>query len=132
MNTIKFRAWSHKNTVMRLFDNCKDGIEYVCGTFMVSSGWDSDKSPVYEDPGDWLIMQYTGLKDKNGVEIYEGDLLEESPGHLFEVVWGHVHARCGFTLQWRTKSIQYPEWNRGTKMEVIGNIHENPELLEGK
>ena len=69
------------------------------------------------------IMQYTGLKDKNGKEIYEGDILEDVRGNYhkvifengsFKVVWPHINYTLG--------SVK-------SKLEIIGNIHENPELL---
>jgi len=98
------------------------------GTHIV---WQESREDVWTietvDPA--TVGQFTGLKDKNGREIYEGDILEEYPGYYFEVVWSNEWAK--FKLQWRTKGYQYPEWNRGVEMVVIGNIHDNPELLEG-
>ncbi len=71
-------------------------------------------------------MQFTGLTDKNGKEIYEGDILSEN-GYLFTVVYDTNWAK--FRLQHDKKAIQYPEWNRGIEMEIIGNIFETPELI---
>ena len=70
------------------------------------------------------LVQFTGLLDKNGVEIFDGDILEELKGYHFEVLWDEKNA--GFKLNWITKAYQYPEWNRGVLMNVIRNIHEVP------
>lgn len=66
-------------------------------------------------------MQFVGLTDTNGVEIYEGDIMEENGGAKFEVTWDSKWAK--FKLK-SIGNIQYPEWNRGAKMAVIGNIFE--------
>ena len=65
------------------------------------------------------IMQYTGLKDKNGKEIYEGDILEVYGGECINYLVESLY------------SIFYDRINTELEYEIIGNIHENPELLKG-
>ena len=60
-----------------------------------------------------------------GKKIFEGDILSEN-GYLFVVVWNQPWAE--FRLQ--HDGYKYPEWNRGVQMEIVGNIHDNPELLK--
>lgn len=111
---IKFRAWD-------LYDVTPKMITPNNGDFI---GWHA--------PFNWnacyKVMQYTGLKDKNGVEIYEGDIIGRDR-YINKVI---VHDGLGFY----TYSVCNPE--RLFKLErdsiteydeVIGNIYENPELL---
>lgn len=121
MRKIKFRAWDVNNktwTFVTLGD-------LICGACTN----DGDK-PLSGNPQIW--EQSTGLKDKNGKEIYEGDIVKvEGDSEIYRVEW----IRSGFGLEPRYNSPRYPILGNvelHKKIKVIGNIHENPELLEEK
>ena len=121
MREIKFRAWNEKDEKM-----------YYNGYFTIDNSepswlFESDKVSFHSHFG--TIMQFTGLKDKNGKEIYEGDVLEIN-GIIGEVVFDNDEASFRFETN---KDISY--WNKDwtqrlLRTEVLGNKFENPELLK--
>lgn len=76
------------------------------------------------------VGQYTGLKDCDGVEIYEGDVIQMSHFHTspYVVVWHESDFGCGWKKQRRDSLTDLGA--ECCVMKVIGNIHQNPELLK--
>ena len=78
------------------------------------------------------IMQYTGLKDKNGKEIYEGDIVGYGDNYPCEVKYNSECCQYDFIEYGNDRGIRYHDAQSYTvPWEVIGNIYENPELVNG-
>ena len=124
MRVIKFRGFNRKNGVWLYgFYLTNRGAHFVCpDEFADGKSWDD-----YEiDPE--TRGEYMGQKDKNGREIYEGDVVATVVNgcrYVQEVVWSD--ATTGFSFRGHGCG---PMFHKPSCMEVIGNIHDNPELLE--
>ena len=135
MREIKFRAWDKEVGVMRNDDE-------VCRASAVSFSYQRTRE-------DWVLMQSTGLKDKNGVLIYEGDVVAtcwhtKSEEHNcpaihnpYQVEWNGwtyilTPTNWGRELHNKVRFIQdfWVENTTDEQIEVIGNIYENPTLIE--
>lgn len=135
MREIKFRCWDKDEEVM--FKQADIGsIDFSYKQINIENDQYSYLES-YDKDGSFKLMQYTGLKDKNGVEIYEGDIAKESRKRVknqrhFVVVWNNDIGSYTFKPLDKTET-SYPCFNIGTikSLEVIGNIYENPELLKG-
>ncbi|EGO8804145.1 YopX family protein [Enterococcus faecalis] len=137
----KFRAWDKRSKEMWKVSTLHIEDEYV----------DLFKKNIYENPlndpwakfGDVILMQSTGLKDKNGVEIFEGDILkiievtnEGISEYITDVIWED----CSFVF--KSDGVDYYDSFLGSfsgdpnktyplfELLVIGNVWDNPELLE--
>ncbi len=129
MREIKFRAWDTKENKMDVPRGLVVSIG-LDGMVCVEMDDDGGKSGLWEHElpeyrTRFELMQYTGLKDKNGKEIYEGDVVGDSGCHYEVEFEGGM-----FQLAHSTPLIEwiYARKRQGIETEIIGNIYENPEL----
>ena len=134
---LKFRAWCittnqmlnsvgfHPNIIQK-HDDYKDGED---GQYTISPEFDNYK-----------LMQFTGLKDKNGVDIYEGDIVNQFDLNVRRPViyingsFGYYDSDSKFKEFVSFAQNHWYEWNNGQSnhIEIIGNIYQHPTLLTPK
>lgn len=117
---IKFRVW----------DKNREKFHYDISEVIRNNTYANPKMDnVFNDYSSFIIEQFTGLLDKNGKEIYEGDILQKN---------GEDKYLCKFVIQPYGSAFRFEnivkKWDFGgyinEHLMIIGNIHENPELLD--
>jgi len=123
MRQIKFRAWNKEEKIMSepfTLWGITDGFIRF-----------DEERLIFGFEDDVEVMQYTSLKDKNGKEIYEGDILLSPFKNHYLVEWDKEAVRFAFIGYGKILvKGHYPVWQFIKAYEVIGNIYENPELLK--
>jgi hypothetical protein len=141
MREIKFRAWDLKTKKMHTVENIN-----FCGRKTVTVQYNPVKKICLDSA---ILMQYTGAKDKNGVEIYEGDIIHWDPVHPIESytpTYAKTKPLNDYIIQWNDARCEF--WAEPSELghaysnisqadlsmnwKVIGNIYENPELVSNE
>lgn len=124
----KYRAWD--STKKEMF---KDTFAITeSGQVVVVEQESVANSPDYVFVEHLVIMQSTGLVDKNGKEIFEGDIVKMSKDVYSEPTYYEVVRHRGGAYRLESKQHGCELWLRHTDCKIVGNIYENPELLEDK
>lgn len=125
MREIKFRIWDKENKKMIHNSGSSTGDFWYPWGFQMRSKYNDENS----HSSDCEMMQYTGLKDKNGKEIYEGDVLKVEHYNC-EIIWHHgAYYYKDSKNKWSTQIYYCTGVCHPSECEVIGNIYQNPKLL---
>lgn len=130
MRTIKFRAWDTKYKWM----DEPDGYDlYLTNSGLVDVSeqgcWDRYLDRNWHEDKRYVLMQYTDLKDKNGKEIYEGDLVRNND-LTWEIYWGGGCYKMA--EEGRRSDNDHLFIEEAQYSEVIGNKYENPDHVKGQ
>lgn len=134
MREIKFRAWNKRDKLMEYLDYLNLSKAQFCGNWNVAPPEDLFDVATVKGSlllfSDVTLMQYTGMRDKKNVEIFEGDIVKIPHYHDKRTyINGFVKFKDGSFL------VDYVDMEgiiscHKDNIEVIGNIYENPELLK--
>lgn len=123
MREIKFRAWN--GAEQKMHGNV--GISPHTQEYHVFDKYGAIHDAYGSMP---VLMQFTGLKDRNGKEVYEGDILKMGEATAKVVFWGKP-PEFGLDF-YHNEDAWCEDWNLSddsTRMEIVGNVYEHPELL---
>lgn len=119
MREFKFKVWDKRGKQMY---TASDIFSYGVG---VTEAIDEDGGNIlYEE---YELLQFIGLKDTNGKEICEGDILLVNGGEKGFEYTGDVYFKGG---SFHCRNSSTPDWGDMSNYEIIGNIYENPELIK--
>lgn len=130
MTTLKFRAWDKKCNKM-----FKDTFAITeSGQVIIVEQESVFDTPDYVFTDDLIIMQSTGLVDKNNKEIFDGDVLLTYDDELVKVYWDDILG--SWYIAFPCEAVELNEvadiQSNRSICAIVGNIYENPELLEGE
>lgn len=131
MRDIKFRVWDKEDRKMAIVHQ----INWENGTITINASWHN-----FRDIEKYKLMQYTGFKDRNGEEIYEGDIVETEVMMFIErvvvrktrlYIVGRDSEDPHLWLKGEDYGYEGEELISPDDIAVVGNIYENSELLQG-
>ncbi len=136
---IKFRAWDELARKMAVigFHVIGEVTMFNMIDMYIQETRDSKTESTLARLGDFILEQFTGFQDVNDVDLYEGDRVKVIGKKVIgEIIWSDLYA--GFALRFQNKynTQRVQHWKKSFRWlmnhgcEIIGNIHENPELLE--
>lgn len=128
---FKFRVWDKQNECYAYSNNSDVDLLYIetDGNLTYGVYSNDDENMSYIPESEVIIEQCTGLKDRNSRLIYEGDIVKLSSDRevVCPVVWDTEET--GFCVKYKKELYRFNTYKKHHLIEVIGNIHENKELL---
>lgn len=134
---IKFRAWIKKGCESKMGEVTSINLDEGYINYIVCNEQNEIEIIGLAYLDEYILLQYTGLKDKNGKEIYEGDILKYNfpydgkLKHTSPVTYLETQASFG-VIDFYGNNIPLYDIPANNCFEIIGNIYENPEFLEEK